>query len=101
MASDSERSRVETQGVPTGRRRPGLLFAAIRERFLGRGPGVLCFVLARAHHALARGTVRCRAGPGRAVTGGVHWGVRSVCAGGVRARPRRGLHCRVSAGRGG
>jgi len=41
------------------------------------------------------------AGPGRAVTGGVHWGVRSVCAGGVRARPRRGLHCRVSAGRGG
>ena len=35
------------------------------------------------------------AGPGRAVTGGVHWGVRSVCAGGVRARPRRG---RVSAG---
>ena len=40
-------------------------------------------------------------GPGRAVTGGVHWGVRSVCAGGVRARPRRGLHCRVSVGRGG
>ena len=55
MASDRERSRVETQGVPTGRRRTGLLFAAIRERFLGRGPGVLCFVLARAHHALARG----------------------------------------------
>ena len=31
----------------------------------------------------------------------MHWGVRSVCAGGVRARPRRGLHCRVSVGRGG
>ena len=71
MASDSERSRVETQGVPTGRRRPGLLFAAIRERFLGRGPGVLCFVLARAHHALARGTVRCRAVARRRWSGGV------------------------------
>ena len=51
-----------------------------------------------AHHAWARlcgaGRAAC-AGPGRAVTGGVHWGVRSVCAGGVRARPRRG---RVSAG---
>jgi hypothetical protein len=58
VASDDERTQVETQGVPTGRRRPGLLFAAIRERFLGRGPGVLCFVLARAHHALARWTVR-------------------------------------------
>jgi hypothetical protein len=63
-------------------------------------------------HALGRGAVRRRAearhswsdgmrGPGRAVTGGMHWGVRSVCAGGVRALHRRGLHCRVSAGRGG
>jgi hypothetical protein len=61
---------------------------------LGAG---LC-VAGRAH--AAAGAAAC-AGPGRAVTGGVHWGVRSVCAGGVRARPRRGLHCRVSAGRGG
>ena len=63
---------------------------------------MLCFVLARAPHAVGRGTVRCRAGartppldgaaasadPGRGVTGGVHLGVRSVCAGGVRARER-------------
>ena len=48
MASDGELARVGTQGVPTGRRRPGLLFAPLRERFHGRGPGVLCFVLARA-----------------------------------------------------
>ncbi len=41
------------------------------------------------------------AGPGRAITGGVHWGVRSVCAGGVGARPIRCLYCRVSAGRDG
>ena len=34
--------------MPTGQRRPGLLFAPLRERFCGRGPGVLCFVLARA-----------------------------------------------------
>ena len=45
MASDGERARVGTQGVPAGRRRPGLLFAPLRERFRGRGPGVLCFVL--------------------------------------------------------
>jgi len=45
----------------------------------------------------AAGASAC-AGPGRAVTGGVHWGVRSVCAGGVRTRPSRGLHCRVSIG---
>ena len=31
------------------------------------------------------------AGPGRAVAGGVRWGVRGVCAGGVGAQPRRGL----------
>ena len=50
MASDGERARVGAQGVPTGRRRPGLRFAPLRERFRGRGPGVLCFVLARAPH---------------------------------------------------
>ena len=31
-------------------KQPGLLFAPLRERFRGRGPGVLCFVLARAPH---------------------------------------------------
>ena len=41
----------------------------------------------RAH--AAAGAVAC-AGPGRAVTGGVHWGVHSVCAGWVRVRPRLG-----------
>jgi hypothetical protein len=35
--------------------------APLRERFRGRA-GVLCFVLARASHAVGRGTVRCRAG---------------------------------------
>ena len=43
------------------------------------------------------GAATC-ARPGRAVTGGVRWGVRGVCAGGVGARPRRDLRCRVSAG---
>ena len=61
---------------------------------LGAGP---CGA-GRAH--AAAGAAAC-AGPGRAVAGGGHWGVRSVCAGGVRSRPRRGLHCRVSAGGGG
>ena len=41
----------------------------------------------RAH--AAAGEAVC-SGPGRSVTGGVHWGVRSVCVGGVRARPSRG-----------
>jgi len=50
---------------------------------LGAGPGGA----GRAH--AAAGAAAC-AGPGRAVAGGGHWGVRSVCAGGVRARPRRG-----------
>ena len=49
----------------------------------------------RAHAAAG---AAANAGPGRAVTGGVHWGVRSACAGGVRTRPRRGLNCGVSAG---
>jgi hypothetical protein len=39
----------------------------------------------RAH--AAAGAAVC-AGPGRVVTGGVHWGVRRVCAGGVRAASR-------------
>jgi len=39
--------------------------APLRERFRGRGAGVLCFVLARAPHAVGRGTVRCRAGARR------------------------------------
>jgi hypothetical protein len=45
----------------------------------------------------AAGAATC-ARPGRAVAGDVRWGVRGVCAGGVGARPRRGLRCRVSAG---
>ncbi len=48
----------------------------------------------------AAGAPAC-AGPGRAVAGGVRWGVRGACAGGVGARPRRGLRCRVSEGHGG
>ena len=35
------------------------------------------------------------------VAGGVRWDVRGACAGEVGARPRRGLRCRVSEGRGG
>jgi hypothetical protein len=53
VASDGGRARVGTQGVPTGRRLPGLLFAPLREPFCSRGPGVLCFVFARATHALS------------------------------------------------
>ena len=41
----------------------------------------------RAH--AAAGATAC-AGPGRAVTGGVRWGGRGVCASGVGARPCRG-----------
>ena len=33
-----------------------------------------------------------RAGPDRAVAGGVYWGVRGGCTAGVRERPRRGMH---------
>jgi hypothetical protein len=47
VTSDGERALVGTQGVQTGLRRPGLLFALLKERFRCRGPGVLCFVLAR------------------------------------------------------
>ena len=38
----------------------------------------------------AAGAAAC-ASPGRAVAGGVRWGVRDACAGGVGARPRRGF----------
>ena len=65
VAGDGERALVRTQGVPTGRRRTGLLFPPLRERFRGRGAGVLCFVLTRAPHAVGRGTVRCRSGAPR------------------------------------
>jgi hypothetical protein len=37
-SSGGGRARAETQGVPTGRLRPGFLFAPLRERFRGRGP---------------------------------------------------------------
>ena len=37
VAGDGERALVRTQGVPTGRRRTGLLFPPLRERFRGRG----------------------------------------------------------------
>jgi len=68
------------------------LCSHVRPMLLGTG---LCGA-GRAH--AAAGAAAC-AGPGRAVTGGVHWGVRSVWSVWVRALPRRGLHCRVSAGR--
>jgi len=108
VASDGERAQVRTQGVPTGRRRPGILLAQLGSDSAAGGPAcsALCSHVrpmllgaglygAGLTHAAA-GVAAC-AGPGRAVTGGVHWGVRSVCAGGVRAWPRRGLHCRFSA----
>ena len=67
----------------------------------GRAAVAPVAVLAHASHALgaglcgaeraraAAGAAAC-AGPGRAVAGGVRWGVRDACAGGVGARPRRG-----------
>ena len=93
----------------------GAPVCAVRGRFRDRGAGALCFVLARAPHAVGRGTVRCRGGEpplgwrrarARAVAGGVRWDVRGACAGEVgatrpSAQPRRGLRCRVSEGRGG
>ena len=98
--SERERAKLERESAHVNEREreresaDRTAAAPRRERFRGRA-GVLCFVLARAPHAVGRGTVRCRAGartpdpgPGRAVTGGVHLGVRSVCAGGVRARER-------------
>jgi hypothetical protein len=82
-------------GVPAGRRRPGLLFAPFGGRFRDRGAGALCFVLARAPHAVGRGTVRCRAGASH------RWGgdVRGPGSGG---RGWRALGCaRCLRGRGG
>jgi len=81
--------------VPTGRRRPGLLFAPLRERFRCRGTSVLCFVLARAPHALGHGTVRCRAGARR------RWscGVRGPGSGGHGWRALGCTQCLVVGGR--
>ncbi len=85
MTSDGERARVGTQGVPTGRRRLGLLFAPLRERFRCRGPGVLCFVLARAPHWERRwegeegGTVK-RGGLGRSPCVRLAGGQWALCA---------------------
>ena len=96
MASDGEWALVGTQGVPTGRRRPGLLFAPLRERFRCRGTSVLCFVLARAPHALGHGTVRCRAGARR------RWscGVRGPGSGGHGWRALGCTQCLVGLGEG-
>jgi hypothetical protein len=43
--------------------------------------------LCGAGRALAAAGAAACAGPGRAVAGGVRWGVRGVCAGGVGVRP--------------
>ncbi len=55
--------------MPAGRRQPGLLFAPFGGRFCDRGAGVLCFVLARAPHAVGGapplGRRRARARVGR------------------------------------
>ena len=80
MASDDERARVGTQGGPTGRRRPGLPFAPLRERLRGWGPGVLCFVLARA----SRWEMRWESEEGGPVGRGGR-GRSPVCAVGWRA----------------
>jgi hypothetical protein len=67
-------------------------------RFRDRGAGLLCFVLARASHAVGRGlycagreravawAATC-AGPGRAVAGGVRWGVRGRGGGAAASGP--------------
>ncbi len=82
-------------GVPAGRRRSGLLFAPFGGRFHDRGAGVLCFVLARAPHAVGRGTVRCRADARRRWGGDVRWS-------GSGCRGWRALGCaRCLRGRGG
>ena len=57
MVSDGERAQVETQGVPTGRCRPGLLFAQLRERFRGRGPA--CSALCSHVHAPCSWAMDC------------------------------------------
>ena len=82
------------RGCAGAARRPASFFPARVCVLLGAG---LCGAgRARA----AAGAAAC-AGPGRAVAGGVRSGVCGACAGGVGARPRRGLRCRVSEGRGG
>ena len=64
---------------------PALLSYLLRPMLLGAG--LCCHGAGRAR--AAAGAPAC-AGPGRAVAGGVRWGVRGACAGGVGARPRRG-----------
>ena len=96
MASDGERERVGTEGVPTGRRRPGLLLAPLRERFRGRGPGVLCFVLARALRWERRGEGEeggpvGRTGRGRAPGCAAGWrAVGALCSEADARKGRRG-----------
>ncbi len=54
----------------------------LRPMLLGTG-------LCGAGRARATAGAAACAGPGRAVAGGVRWGVRGACAGGVGARPRK------------
>ena len=95
-ASEGERARVGTQGGPTGRRRPGLPFAPIRERLRGWGPGVLCFVLARALRWERRGEGEeggpvGRGGRGRAPGCAADWrAVVALCSEADARKGRRG-----------
>ena len=94
MASDDERARVGTQGGPTGRRRPGLPFAPLRERLRGWGPGVLCFVLARASRWEMRweseeGGPVGRGGRGRSPVCAVGWRAVVALRSGADARTGR------------
>ncbi len=83
--------------MPTGRRRPGLLFAPLRERFRCRGPGVLCFVLARELHWERRwegeeGRPVGRGGIGRALVCAAGWQAVGALRSGADARTgQRGL----------
>ena len=86
-------ARIRRARLCRGRSPAGLVFP-LRPMLLGAG---LC---GAGRAGAAAGAAAC-AGPGRAVAGGMRWGVRGAYAGGVGARPRRGLHCRVSEGRGG
>jgi hypothetical protein len=86
-------ARIRRARLCRGRSPAGLAFP-LRPMLLGAG-------LCGAGRAGAAAGAAAYAGPGRAVAGGVRWGVRGACADGVGARPRRGLRCRVSEGRGG
>ena len=81
-------------GSTTGGPACSALCSHVRPMLLGAG-------LYGAGRARATAGAATCAGPGRAVAGGVRWDVRGACAGEVGARPRRGLRCRVSEGRGG